>query len=207
MLWTADSVEYRGVSMEAAYSGDTLIWRKARQYEATLVTSMTQIDSASTYVLACPFVNASPQSVTYLGVTDGFYPTRPVNRYFATTTLQGVNNTIIAPNNVFRFRFELLSGTYYALETVNQDFHEMHLAPYTDDYEHNPTLILGSQFSWHIIEYSFSSITGYTVRHHRSSTGNYYIVPTGTDFVISRSPELSLNKEVAMLYKITGVIY
>ena len=28
MLWTADTVMYRGVSMDAAYSGSTLIWRK-----------------------------------------------------------------------------------------------------------------------------------------------------------------------------------
>ena len=28
MIWTADTVIYRGVSMDAAYSGDTLVWKK-----------------------------------------------------------------------------------------------------------------------------------------------------------------------------------
>lgn len=73
MLWTADSVEYRSVSMDAAFSGDTLIWLKDHNtgYKLTKITSVTAtpITTSDTLVIGCPdygtFVTDSLFTITF----------------------------------------------------------------------------------------------------------------------------------------------
>lgn len=59
MLWTADSVEYRSVSMYAAFSGETLIWIKSTGGTPTVfnikkVTKSSDISNGDTLVIGCP---------------------------------------------------------------------------------------------------------------------------------------------------------
>jgi hypothetical protein len=220
MFWEADNVEYRGVSMDAAYSGDTLIWTK---YKAELVTSTTQITSTDTYILACP-VTIEKVAV---GVSRGLKTQSGNTSHMYATKAAIANDFVYVPGGAFKFkisnRYSYADGWYHLKDVSTEYF----LAYYDDEnvvsitYPYlSQTSIVGHkdlvfQITKSVDHHSsghIKDLDGYTVRFGNSGqstqtptpTTGIWKYPAGTDNPneLTYRVATSSGQQIAMLYRL-----
>lgn len=125
MLWTADSVYYRDVSMGAAYSGDTLIWMKKKP-EGDEVWEISEIVNYDTDI-------KEGDTVLFM-YSDGKYVSdriEPMVEYRYQRYYKVYNGTLsyigkytwFQPYGRYPFTDTLLSGTISNVERKNNELH------------------------------------------------------------------------------------
>ena len=206
MLWTADTVEYRGVSMDAAYSGSTLIWYKDTPVNAVLVTSTTQVDSASTYVLAYPFSSGTEAAV---GMLSGLTTSSSMSHMYAVTAGTS-GNMVYAPSGTFKLKMTKSSGSgnrYIVTDKVSgkriASIDSISITyPYltTDSVYLELTNSVDHHSTGHI-----RNLEGYTVRYVFNSGGYTiykYLAGTSNPDEFTFRVATAAGQQIAMLYKV-----
>lgn len=223
MLWTADTVMYRGVSMDAAYSGSTLIWKKQVPINGTLVTDMSQIDSASTYVLVYPINDTTG----YIGLRSGLKTTTALTHmYVSEVSLSGDTLDGYTTDDVLKLkissRYSYDDGWYH-LKDVSTDYYlayydDVGVVSITRPYLSQEAIVHYKDMIFQITKsvYHHSSghiedLKGYTVRFGNSNQSYERPTPTGGiwKYLAGTAPDeftyrvaTAAGQEIPMLYKL-----
>ena len=204
MYWDADNVNYREVSMDAAYSGSTLIWAKQK---AVLVTATTQITSTGTYILAYPFTEeAAAGSAKGLKTVSG----NTSHMYVSWVPVYGTN-TIFVPGDALRYKI-VSAGTsgWYRMQDISTNdylayYDSTNVVGITYPYLSSGVTKTSFQLTKSVDHHStghIKDLEGYTIRF--TNGNSIWKYPAGAN-----SPEefvyrvaTAAGQQIAMLYKI-----
>lgn len=204
MYWDADNVNYREVSMDAAYSGSTLIWAKQK---AVLVTATTQITSTGTYVLAYPSTELAA-----VGTANGLKTvTGNTSHMYVTWAPITATNTILVPGDAFRFKMvSTTTSGWYRIQDIatnnNLAYYDgSSVVNITYPYLSSATAKTSFQLTKSVDHHStghIKDLEGYTIRFTNGSDIWKYPAGTSSPEEFTYRVATALGQQIAMLFKI-----